>query len=200
MKFEELSQIWNQSDGNWEEQVQLNRKLVKQAGVSKIKASLLEIKWEALFEIVAGVFFLQFLAKFTYTHFADLQYSIPALILLNIALFGVLFEGLRLFLYFSLNANDPVVTVQQKLARLRYWEIIDIYSLLVIIPLFSAPFFIVMAKHFLDINLYEFNLSWLVQYTIGSVVVAVILVVVFRLFPNKRLTEAMAFMRELKEE
>jgi hypothetical protein len=200
MNFEELSQIWNETDMDLEERIAVDRNLVKEVGVSKIKSSLFEIKWEAIIEVVVGIFFLKFLANFTYEHFTEFKFSIPALILLNITLFGVLFEGFRLFLYYSLKADDPVAEVQKKLARLRYWEIIDVYSLLVIIPLFSAPFFIVIAKAFLHISLYDFNLTWLVHYTIGSGIVAIILFVILRLFPNKKLTEAIEFMRELKEE
>ena len=199
MEFEELSNIWNKSDLELEESVEFNKELVKRVGVNKIKSGLYEIKWEAIIEIVVGIFFFKFLGGFIFEHFTEIKFLIPALFLFNLTLFGVLTEGFRLYLYYSISPNDPVLKVQQKLARLRYMEFVEIYSLLVIIPLFSAPFFIVIAKAFLHISLYEFNLSWLISYTAGSVVIALILVIVLRLFPNKNLTNAIAFMKDLKE-
>ncbi len=73
------------------------------------------------------------------------------------------------------------------------------YSLLAIIPVFALPLVIVLAKGLANWNLYQYDMEWMTGFSIGSVVVAIILVVVLHLFPNKKLKEAMSFIEALKE-
>ncbi|WPP49065.1 hypothetical protein [Catalinimonas niigatensis] len=199
MKFEELAGIWNSSDTELEKSVKINRELVKEVGLSKVKSNLYEIKWTGIFGVVVGILFFNFLMGFMVEHFSAPEFFFPALMLWSITVYSLILEIYKLSLLYTLDARVSVMEARKKLMRLQRLEIMDIYSLYIIIPLFSAPFLIVIAKAFLDMSLYTFGLTWLIQFTLGSVVVAVILVFFLRKYPSKNLRASIAFLDELKE-
>ena len=82
MKFEELSGIWNSADMELEKSVKINKQLVKELGLAKVKSRLYEIKWTSIIEIGVNAIFLSFLTGFIFDHFSDFKFSIPAFILL----------------------------------------------------------------------------------------------------------------------
>lgn len=199
MKFKELSGIWNSTDMELEQSVQINRKLVKQIVLTKVKSRLSEIKWTGIFEIAVGILFFNFLVGFIVDHFADYSFSIPALILLAITLFSLIFEIYRLRLFHTIDSKTAVIEAQKKLALLKKLEVLDVYSLIIIIPLFASPFLIVTAKAFLNLDLYALNTTWLINLSVGSVLIAAILVFILKRFPNKKLQDSIDFLKDLKE-
>ncbi|WP_147272015.1 hypothetical protein [Marinilabilia salmonicolor] len=68
-----------------------------------------------------------------------------------------------------------------------------------IIPVFSLPMIIVLAKGFANWNLYHYGTEWMIGFFIGSIIVAVELVILLLLFPNKKLRDAMSFAELLQE-
>ncbi|MDQ6845931.1 MAG: hypothetical protein M3Z92_16560 [Bacteroidota bacterium] len=200
MKFEELSGIWNSADLALDKSIQINKELVKNIGISKVRSGLYEIKLTAVIGIIAGIFFSIFLSGFFFNHVLDFKFSFPAFILLVIILFSLIIEMYKLILIYTLDSKSPVTEARKKLMRLKKLEILDTYSLCIIIPLFSAPFMIVIAKAFLHLNLYAFNTNWLIYFTAGSIVIALILVFFLRKYPGKNLAKSIAFLNELKED
>ncbi len=199
MKYKELSGIWNSTDLELDKSVQINRELVKQIAYVKIKSQLYEIKWKGIIQIAVGIVFIKFLSGFIITNIADFRYYIPALILLIISAFSLIFEIYRMKLFYTIDSKTAVIEAQKKLAQLQKLEAHDLNSLIIIIPLFSAPFLIVAAKAFLNIDLYAFNTNWLMLLSAGSILVAAALIFILRKFPNKKLQESIDFMNELKE-
>ncbi len=200
MKFEELSSIWNSVDFELDNTVQVNKQLVKDLGLSKVKSSLSELKLSVIFQIVVGFMFINFIMDFFVQNLTHFQFSGPAFFLLAFTAAGLVVSIYQLWLSLSINAELSVVEAQKKLMRLQTIEVLDIYSLLIIIPLFYAPFMIVGAKAFFNFNLYELSSNWFVYQTIGSIVIAGIVVFVLRKFPNKKLKESIDFLNELNEE
>jgi len=199
MRFEELSSIWNSVDFELDNTVQVNKQLVKDLGLSKVKSSLSELKLSVIFQIVVGFMFINFIMNFFVQNLTHFQFSGPAFFLLAFTAAGLVVSIYQLWLSLSINAELSVVEAQKKLMRLQTIEVLDIYSLLIIIPLFYAPFMIVGAKAFFNFNLYELSSNWFVYQTIGSIVIAVIVVFVLRKFPNKKLKESIDFLNELNE-
>ena len=199
MKFEELSGIWNSNDIGLDKSIQINKELVKNIGIKKVRSGLYEIKFTAFIGIIVGIFFSMFLWRFLIGNYQVFKFLIPALILLVITTFSLILEIYKLTLIYTLDSKAPVIDAQKKLLRLKKLEILDRYSLYIIIPLFAAPFMIVTAKAFLHLNLYAFNNRWLIYFTLGSIVIAVILIFFLRKYPNKKLSESITFLNELKE-
>lgn len=199
MKFKELSGIWNSTDMELEQSVQINKELVKQIGLRKVKSRLYEIKWTGIFEIAVGFLFFNFLVNFIVAHFVEFKFFVPAVILLAITLSSLIFEIYRMRLFYTIDAKTAVIEAQKKLAQLKRLEILDIYSLIIIIPLFASPFLIVIAKAFLNIDLYMHFTNWLIQLSAGSILIAAILIYILKRFPNKNLQESIDFLKELNE-
>ena len=199
MKFEELSNIWNSADLELEKTVTINKKLVMKVGLNKIKSRLFEIKWKAVIAIPINALFVIFLVDFISKNFSDIWHLASGLILLAITILSLIFEIHRLNLYYTLDSKAAVLAAQKILAQLKKLEILDIYSLFIIIPLFSAPFLMVFTKAFLNLDLIAVNSTWLMYQTFGSIVVAAIIIFVLRKYPNKKLTESITFLNELKE-
>lgn len=196
MNFEELSNIWNDADSQAGDKLSINQRLLREVSVSRIKDKLYEIKWTAYFELVVGFFWNIFLIGFVIDHFFELKFAFPAFLLLAISIFSMVLNGYQLKQYYSLRADESVLQTQKRVAYLRFLELTDVRSLLVIIPLFAAPFFIVTAKSLLGLDLYIFQ-EQLLQFTLGSIVVAVILVFFLLRYPNKALKESIAFLKEI---
>ncbi len=201
MQYEELINIWNSSNVELETKVQINRKLVKEVAFRKIKSRLGEVKWTAFFGLVLGFFWSAFLIRFVVANVYDLKFAIQGIVLLGISIFSIVLYAYKLQLYYSINSRFSVVKTQRKIERLKYLELLDVKSLYIIIPLFSAPFAIVIAKAFLHIDLFSFGIfgKALLYYTLGAIVIAVILVFVLSKFSGKKMEESIAFLDELKE-
>lgn len=200
MKFEELSGIWNNADAGLEQNIKINRSLVKNIAIRKVRSGLYEVKFTAVVGIIAGIFFSMFLWRFIIDNYMQLKFFIPALILLLTTIFSLVIAIYRLVLVYTLDSEATVFESQQKLIRLQKLDILDICSLYVIIPLFTAPFLIVVAKAFAHLDLYSFNTTWLIYLTAGSIIIAVILIFFLKKYPGKRLAKSVAFLNELKED
>lgn len=202
MKFEELTEIWNSTDQNLEKSVQINHELVKELGLRKVKSHLSEIKWTAIFEIVTEFILAVILIEFIAGHLSEIRFVIPAVVLLIFTLFSLIVEIIKLSLFLRIDSNSSVVESQKKLIGLKFYEMLDINSLFVIVPFFSAPFLIVFARLLFDLNLYEFDVLKLTLYTItGGFFVALIIVYFLKKSgASKKLNESIGFLNELKEE
>lgn len=200
MRFEELSGIWNDADTTLEQHLKINRNLVKNIAIRKVRSGLYEIKFTAFIGIIAGIFFTMFLWRFMIKNYMQLRFFIPASILLLTTMFSLVTAIYRLILVYTLNPAATVIDSQQKLIRLQKLDIIDIYSLYFIIPIFTAPFLITAAKAFINLDLYKFNTRWLIYLTAGSVIIAAILIFFLKKYPGKKLAKSIAFLNELKED
>lgn len=201
MNFQELTSIWNNADLELEKSIKINRELIKEVSVTEIKTHLFEIKWSAIFENFVNFFWILFLTQFLINNFAEAKFSIPAAILLLFAAFSFVINTYKWRLFSELKASDSVLRTQQNVEKIKFLEILGLNSLYFIIPLFSLPFAIVIAKSFADFDLYQlpiFN-DGLVYYTLGSIFIAIILIYFLKKYTLKSVQESVTFLKELKE-
>ena len=180
MSFEELSGIWNSQNIQLEKSLQINKELVRTIGLAKVKSGLRDLKWRAIIGIPLTLYWLSFLGGFMIDNFFEFEFLFPAILLLALSLYNLVFEIYRFNLFYTIDSKSSVIEAQKKLVSLKKLEIMDIHSLLIIIPLFSGPFLIVFAKAILNLNLYAFDTNWLVSYTAGSVLIAAVIVFVLK--------------------
>jgi hypothetical protein len=201
MNFQELSTIWNNADVELENSIKINQKLIKEVSVTKIKSHLFETKWSAIIENLINFFWILFLAQFLINNFAEAKFFIPATILLLFAGFTFIVNGLKLSYFIRINASDSVLKTQQYVEKIKFLEILGLNSLYVIIPLFTIPFAIVMAKSFADLDIYQFPIfgKGLLYYTFGSIVIAIVLVFILKKYTKNSITESISFLKDLKE-
>ena len=202
MDYQELITIWNSSTAELESNVQINRKLIKEVAFRKIKSGLYSIKWASIFGLLAGFLWTIFIVRFIINNFGEFRFLFSAFLLLAISLFSIILYCYKLKQYYSFNPGSSVLETQQKIEMLKKLEIMDIKSLYIIIPLFSAPFAIVVAKAFAGIDLFAIGIlsKGLLYYTMGTIVIAIILVFILQKYPGKSLQESIAFLNELKED
>lgn len=197
MNYNELAAIWNSNNIDLEKSITINKELAKTIGIKKIRTDLFHIKLSAVINVLAGGWFSYFLIRFAVNH-PDMKFFIPALLLLLVIIFGMFIEIYKATVLLTLNARGSVLEAQQKLIRLQKLELLSIYSLYISIPMFSAPFLIVAAQGIAGIDLYSFSTSWMLYYTAGSIIIAVILIYFLRKYPNKKLAKSIDFLNELR--
>lgn len=198
MEFQELATLWNSTDQELSAQIGIKHKLVKEVGMQKVRTHLVEIKWTAYFELALNLAFLLFISRYVVDTFTEIQFFLPGLLLFVLTVASLVFSSYRLRLYYGIRAGYSVVQTQVRVARLRYLELLEVNLLYVAIPLFYAPFMIVLAKALADYDLYRHS-EWVLYSTLGSVVIALIVVYFLKKFPSKRLQEAQSFLNDLQE-
>ena len=114
MKFEELSTIWNTADSELGNTVQVNKQLVKDLGLSKIKSSLSELKLSVIIQIIVGFMFINFIMNFFVQNLTQFQFSGPAFFLLATTAAGLVVSIYQLWLSLTINEDLSVVEAQKK--------------------------------------------------------------------------------------
>lgn len=197
MEFKELELLWNSTGNTIEANAALNQKMIKEITYKKVKGKLLEITGTAYFELIVAIFWTIYLQNFIRDSFGEPRFLIPAIILLGITVFSSILAIRKLHAYYSISADKSISQTQKQLLNLRLLEKIDITSILVIIPLFSAPFFIVIAKAWFNMDLYIFS-KQLAYYTIGSLLVAIVLFLIVRIHSFKKIDQAIKQLERFK--
>ena len=197
MNYQEITNIWNDTSESIDRDISVRQELLQNVSIQNIKTNLYEIKWTSFFELIVNSFWIVFLIRFITIHIDHIGFIIPASILILIALFSLAIETRKLIHYFTLSPSSSVFQTQKKLTKLQLLEHIDTLSLYFIIPLFAAPFFLILGKEFFSVNLYQYS-NALIFISFGSVIIALILVYILKKFPNKALRESVLFLSELK--
>jgi len=198
MELHELKNIWNGADNKMESALKINKSLFMEVSINRIKSNLTSLRWTSYFEIIFNLLFLIYIINFSISHFSEIKFLVPALLLIAFSVYNLVFSYNKLSLHFSINAETPVLYTQKKLEKLKLLELREKQMLLYIIPLFSSIFLIVGAKAFLDIDLYRY-LIWLIAQTAASVVIAIIIVFMLKKFPDKNLQKTISFLNEIAE-
>ncbi len=198
MNIQELTNLWNAGESSDQDLVTLNRKLLKSVTIYEVKSMLGELKWSWIIELVINALFFPFILQFIVGHYQSFEFFIPGIIVLLVNVSGILICIYKIRTYLGISPQFPVWEMQLKLTRLKYIETIEVNSLFVIIPVFSAPILIVLAQGLFGFNLYLLG-DWIINYTLGSVVVGVIVVLIIKKYPSKKLENAIALFRDIKE-
>ncbi len=197
MEFKELESLWLNTGNSIDTNVLLNRKMIKELTYKKVKSGLIEIRVTSYIELIVALFWTNYLITFLLDHLQEFRFILPAIILLGITIFSTVLSVKKLAAYHSIRADETIVKTQKLLLSLRKLEKMDVRSILIIIPLFSAPFFIVIAKAWFDFDLYVFS-SALANYTAGSLVVAVILFFVLDRFSYQTIDQSIEQLDKFK--
>ncbi|AWW30822.1 hypothetical protein DN752_12185 [Echinicola strongylocentroti] len=197
MDYKEISTLWKRDNDRPEALKLVNKQLLKELAGQKVRYGLVQQKLSTFIELGVDIVWLSFLGQFLSDHQGETQFMVPAIILLLGAIFSLGMVIYRIWLFYSIHSEDAVVEAQLKVARLQYLERLDIKLLWILIPLYTVPFLIVLAKGFLGIDMYQWS-GFLWQIAAGSIVVAAIIVFILKRYPSKELQEAKTFLDELE--
>ncbi len=198
MDLQELVTIWNSADQALGKKIKINQTLFKEVSVNKIRSMLGEFKWTQFIEISVNALFLIYLMGFFIDYFSILKFSAPAVVLICLMIYGLGFNIYMLKLFYRINVRSSVLQTQRIIEKVRYYQAIYIKMLYVIIPLFSAPFLIIIVKAIFDFDVYVLG-NWLYYYVAVSFIIALIVVYFLRRFPDRNVEKALSFLREIRD-
>ena len=198
MELNELTALWKDQDTQLDNIITVNRSLLKEISIQKVRSRLGHIKWSAVFSIVMYIIFLGFIAEFTLANYGIVKFLLPGLALIIYSLAAIYLNVYRLTLYYQINAYDAVLKTQKVSEKLNYLDQFQKKSLYVAIPLFWVAFAIVTVKALTGYDLYQQG-TWLMWSTAASALIAVLVVFFLKKFPDKRLRSSIDFLRELAE-
>lgn len=199
MQLEELKNIWQDYDSNLNAKINLNHALLKEVSINKIQNMLSSFKWSNVFELVISALFIPFLLNFVKATSTILPLFICGIFLLLLMIGTIIYNLYIIFQISEIRYDIPIVSAQKKLERIKLLEAREVNSLYILIPAFSIAFTALIAKFFLNLNLFDYlNLFWGTQF-LGTILVTFIIVYLLKKFPNKELESALDFIKEMED-
>jgi hypothetical protein len=198
MELSELKSMWNTHHIQSSDQITLNKKLLKESSVNRIKSSLGEFKFENYLELFLSVLFTPYIVGFIVNYGGSLTFLLPALIVLLVTIATIIWNIHNLYNAISLDYDESITQLHKKISTLQLWAKYEINSLYVLMPVLAYCFLVIFSKSALDINIYYYlNMYWLYN---GLAVIAITLLIVWLLkkFPNKDLEQAAIFLKEIE--
>lgn len=161
MEFEEIKELWAQSNRKLEASMRLNTLLLQQWNLRKTDTSL---KWLArgiAFELIVNVIGVMLLGFFAAAHWREPQFLIPAAALYIYAIGLIVAGGRQLARIDAVDYDEPVVAIQKKLEELRLARIRTTLGTLLFAPLMWVPLLIVALRGLFGIDVYAAGSAWL---------------------------------------
>lgn len=120
----------------------------------KSKGRLSEFRTDNLAELIIYSFLMLYLGNFLQAHFSEPKFFIAGLILFILSGINVGFNIYALDFYGRMSPSSKITELQKRLNKIRLYLSWEKYLMVVLIPLYVLPFFIVVAKGFLGIDLF----------------------------------------------
>lgn len=199
MELQELKNIWKAQDDRLEEHVQVNRQLLENVSLNKVKSLLTEFKVTSIIEFVFDLMASLFLISFMVRHFSsDWSFVLPAGILLLFSMTDFINHITRFVALYKINYKSSVLETQKQIEQLKWNERRMHQYLYIAIPIFFPLLLLVVFKGLWNIDLYPYFFTWYgLSYFLGSILVAIILVWFIKKFPDKKMEEAARFLAEI---
>lgn len=198
MNYTDLENIWDDSNEQLDQELTINKASINQLDMKKVQANLSETKWENLIELGVNILFVGFFKDFCLNHLSTPKFLIPGTFMLIMSVLAILLCSYKLYLLSKINRAYPILKAQRNIALVQYFNRIEINTLFILIPVFSLAFIIVGAKGTIGLDLYAINFPFF-SYLAGSFMVGLIIVILMKLFPDKKLKETINYLSELKE-
>lgn len=199
MNFEELEDMWKETDRDLDKNIHINQTKINHKTMKKIRSNLTETRWESVIELVLNIPFFYFLKEFCFNHMLEPKFLIPGLFLFLLSVSAIIFCAYKLFVISRINSKFPIIQTQRNLASIEYLTRLEINALFFLIPTFSLAFLIVVARGLLYIDLYHIAGSLMIPYFASCFVVGLIIVILLKVYPDKKLAKAVQFLKDLKE-
>jgi len=200
MEYTELSRLWD-ANKSANLKISLNQNAINEVTVNKLKSSLSEIKSSSIIEIVVNFIWLGFLGEFVIKNYQEVYFLLAGIILLGVSIFSIVLEINKLYLFISIDNNFSVFKAQKRIEKLKFIEKLDLNMLYFIIPMFFVPFVLVITKGILNIDLFQlgFGRDEIAVTTVGSAIIAMIVVFFLRKSQFKSMNESLNFLKELNQ-
>jgi len=198
MELEDLKNIWAEHNKKLDKNLKVNTYLLKTTTLEKTRGLMGNFKFETIFELIVNVLFYIFLMGFIADHIFEAKFLIPAIILQIMMILSIIWNIYSLNVLSKINYSIPIAVIQKKMERLRLYTIREINLLLIIIPIVTPCFVIVLLKGLIGFDAYIYYKIWFYP-LITTVLITPVIVWLLRKFPDKKMEEAIRFLDEIKE-
>jgi len=198
MELSEIKTLWQTHNNEVSDQITLNKRLLKESNINRIKSSLGEFKFENFLELILSVLFVPYIVGFIINYGTSLSFLLPASIVLLVTIATIIWNIQNLYNAISLNYDESITQLHKKISRLQLLAKYELNSLYILMPILSYCFLVLFAKSAFNINIYSYlNMYWLYN---GVAVVAITLLIVWLLkkFPDKGIEQAATFLKEIE--
>jgi len=199
MELDQLKKIWKDYDEAIEPRLELNKELLKEASVKKVQSFMFEFRLENYLELLINGIACTYLIKLLIGGFEDLKFVLPVTFLIILLGFELAWNLYKLIQSDKLSYKRPLIENLKVLEKLRLYNRWEIQSLIVLIPMFSASFLILIPKLFFDLDVFPLLGDGVWYFVLGSVVVGLVLAGILSLFPDRKMNQAINFLREISQ-
>jgi hypothetical protein len=200
MNEQDLINIWNEQDVNLEKSIRVNQQLLKTVTMEKVKSMLTLFRQTNIFELIVNFLFLFWLVDFIQKHLTSTVLTISSAILFALILASIIANIYNLYLVKSITFDTSILEAQQKIEQMKRYERHSINALYAIIPLTAVPFMLVLAKGFLDLDLYQtLGSTYLLSFTLGSILISLLVVSFNKKFSNEEMKKSALFLKEINQ-
>lgn len=199
MELDELKKIWKDYDEAIEPRLELNKALLKEASVKKVQSYMFEFRLENYLELIINGFVCTYLVKLLVGNFDNSKITFLLIFLIISMGMELVWNMYKLIQADKLSYKRPLLENLKVLEKLRLYNRREIQFLVVLIPVFSAAFLILIPKLFFDLDVFPIlgNAIW--YFILGSVVVGVLIAGLLSLFPDRKMNQAISFLREISQ-
>jgi hypothetical protein len=198
MELSTIKSMWQSHNTEVSDQITLNKTLLKESAVNRIKSSLGEFKLENYLELFLSVLFVPYLIGFIASYGASIDLLIPASVVLLVTIATIIWNVHNLYTAMSLNYDESITILHKKITRLQLAAKYELNALYVLMPVLCYCFLVLFAKSAFNIELFDYtNIYWLYN-GFGVVVITLFIVWVLKKFPDKGLERAATFLKEIE--
>lgn len=199
MDIDTVKTLWQESNRKLEASMRLNTLLVTQSNLNRADAALRRLGRGITFEVVANLAAVFFLGWFAAGHVRELRFFVPA-VLLDLYWIALVAGGVRQLVELrSLDYDEPVVAIVQRLQRLRLARIRTTLGILLLGPLMWVPLLVVGARAIFGVDIYAVTSpAWLAANALFGLAVIPLAIFIARRFGAR--LERRSWMRALADE
>jgi hypothetical protein len=154
MNLDELQQRWAAQDERLDAVLRLNRQVLQDAGLGRLRSALLPRRAVLALEVAVLVAVLLGLGSFLARHLGEPRFFVPALALHVLAVVGLVANVRQWALLRGLDAGAPVLALQRRLERYRLARLRELKGVLLLSPLAWTLFLVVGPKAWLGVDAY----------------------------------------------
>lgn len=154
MEFEEMKKAWNEQARALDASMPLNSVLLERNNLGTVERNLGTTLRGTVLQLVFDAAGLLLIGSFAGDHFSDLRYLLPAVLLWAFALALAIDGVLQIVALRSIDYDQPVLVIQERLLRLRAQRIKRVGWILAVAPLMWAPLAIVGFRGVFGVDVY----------------------------------------------
>jgi len=175
MNLDELQTRWDEYDRKLDSLVQLNRKLLSAGPLARARSALRRQRLWAILGTIMNALVIPLVGLFIGLNHGSPKYLVPAIAVDLYFIAALVVHARQVHLLSDLDYTGPVAAIQRRIVTLVRLRLRFAQWITMTVVLMWVPFSIVVAKAFLDVDLYAVAPGWLLVNAAAGLCVLAIL-------------------------